>query len=416
MLKTLLASGLAVGLLGCALDQGTEYGSTEGMSFEDFKAQAAREPGTGNYVVDWDRVITNDDDLFEFWGALQQGALALYNTGTDVKWSDTQKLQLTYCVGAGFGANKQKVIDAMKAVTEQGWEKFANVKFTYLPGQDANCTAANTNVLFDVNQVNAGGQYLARAFFPNDARGARNVLIDPSSFDLNQTGGIPLANIIAHELGHVLGFRHEHIRPEAGGGCPEDTQFRGLTPYDSASVMHYPQCNGTAATLAFTARDREGIALVYGAPLTNTAPMAQVTAPNDGATVAPSFTVEGSVVDSDLTKAELLIDGVSYQTLTAAPFTFQVTNLAVGAHTLQIIGTDGTNLTGQQTINITVANAGGGGGSGGGNGSGDGDGGGGGDSGDITGGCSTGGSPTGGPGVGFGFALGLLGLVLRRRR
>jgi hypothetical protein len=410
MLKTLFASGLAIGLVGCAMDQTTEYGTTAGMSFEEFKANAAREPGTGYYVVDWDRIIKTDDELMEFWGQLQQGALAIFNNGVDIKWNDTQKLQLTYCVGATFGANKQKVVDAMAAASDLGWEKMANVNFIYVPGEDANCTAANANVMMDVNQVNSGGQFLARSFFPNDLRADRNVLIDPSSFDPAQTGNIPLANILGHELGHTIGFRHEHIRPEAGGACPEDNQFRGLTPYDSASVMHYPQCNGTAATLAFTTRDRDGVQLVYGAPLSNTAPMTQVTAPSDGATVPPTFTVEGSIVDSDLTKAELFVDGASYQTLTTAPFTFQVTDASLGAHTLKIVGTDGTNQTGEQTINVTVAaSGGGGGGSGSGNGGGGGDGGD--DSGDVTGGCSAGGS-----GAGLGFALGLLGLVIRRRR
>jgi hypothetical protein len=70
---------------------------------------------------------------------------------------------------------------------------------------------------------------------------------------------------MAHELGHVLGFRHEHTRPEAAA-CFEDDNYRPLTPYDSASVMHYPQCNGTSEALAFTAIDAQGIAALYGAP------------------------------------------------------------------------------------------------------------------------------------------------------
>jgi uncharacterized protein (TIGR03382 family) len=406
MIKTLLASGLTIGLLGCAVDS-PDLGTTAGMSFEEFRAKAAREPGTGYYVVDWDRIIRSDDELLEFWGSLQQGALAIYNTGTDIKWNDTQKLQLTYCVGAGFAANKQKVVDAMAAASNLGWEKMANVNFTYVPGEDANCTAANNNVVMDVNQVNSGGQYLARSFFPNSARADRNVLIDPSSFDPAQTGNIPLANILGHELGHTLGFRHEHIRPEAGGQCPEDNQFRGVTVYDSASVMHYPQCGGSAQTLAFTELDRQGVVSVYGPPVTNVAPMTQLTAPLDGATVPPNFAVEASVVDTDLAKAELFIDGTSFASLTAAPFTFQVTNEALGAHTLKIVGTDSAGLTGETTINVTVTqNGGGGSGSGSGGG-----GGGGGDNGDINGGCAAGGS-----GVGIGFALGLLGLAIRRRR
>ncbi|HEU0037431.1 MAG TPA: Ig-like domain-containing protein [Kofleriaceae bacterium] len=400
MVKTLLASGIAMGLCGCALDQPVEYSSTAGMSFEEFRAMVPRETGTGYYVVDWDRVLKNDQELFEFWGSLEQGALAIYNTGTDIKWDDTQKKNITYCIGASFGTNKQLVVDAMKAATDGGWEKMADVNFIYVPTEDANCTGANGNVVFDVNQA-TGQPFLARAFFPNDQRANRNVIIDTTSFDPTQTGGIPLANILGHELGHTLGFRHEHTRPEANATqCFEDNQFRGVTVYDSASVMHYPQCNGTSTTLAFTELDRQGVSSVYGPPLANPAPMAQVTAPSDGATVPPDFAVEASVVDTDLVKAELFIDGSSYQTLSASPFTFQVTGLTLGAHGLKIVGTDANGQVGETTINVTVAKAGGGG-----SGDGEGD-----DGNDIEGGCSAGGSSS------FACALGMLGFVLVRRR
>jgi hypothetical protein len=118
-------------------------------------------------------------------------------------------------------------------------------------------------VLFDVNPVNAGGQYIARAFFPSQSRYTRNVLIDNSAFT---SGGDPsLTGVLRHELGHTLGFRHEHTRPEAGT-CFEDNSWRTLTTYDQASVMHYPQCNGISSwALELSAKDAQGAALLYGA-------------------------------------------------------------------------------------------------------------------------------------------------------
>jgi hypothetical protein len=385
-----------------------------GLSFEEFKAQTFVEPGTGLYILDWDTPVRGDQALRAVWEATQQGELAVYNIGgQDIVWSAAQRKNLTYCVGATFGANKQLVIDAMKAASDLGWEKFADVNFIYVPGQDATCNAQNANVMFDVNQVNSGGMYLARSFFPNTLRADRNVLIDPSSFNPASTGNIPLANILGHELGHTIGFRHEHIRPEANATtCVEDANFRGLTAYDKGSVMHYPQCNGIAAsTLAFTALDRTGVVALYGAPVANVSPMTMINAPADGATLSPNFDVNASVVDTDLVKAELLVDGTSVQSLTAAPFAFHVANATLGMHQLQVKATDSANQTTVTTVSVTVAN-GTGTGTGTGTNTGAGDGTTAGDgSNDVVGGCQVGGG-----GAGLGFALGLLGLVIRRRR
>jgi hypothetical protein len=402
----------AAGLFGCALDQPSES-STAGMSFEELKARAGREPGTGAYVLDWDMVIHGDDALFDYWSRSQQGALTIYSVGgTQIKWDATQKKNLTYCIGGGFGAtNKQLIKDAMKAATEGGWEKFADVNFTHVELQDANCNAQNANVMFDVNLAPTGAGYLARAFFPNDARGNRNVLVAVESFNPQQTGGITLTNILIHELGHALGFRHEHIRAP-GAPCPEDNQYAAVTPYDQVSTMHYPQCGSPNNTLALSNLDRSGVAMVYGAPIVNMPPMTNITSPANGATVGPTFRVSSAIVDTDLVKAELLIDGTVYQTLTTGPFDFQVTDLALGEHQLQIKGTDGGGLTSTTSITVTVTK-GGGSGTGSGNGTGNGNGTGGGDGAetDVVGGCSTGGGN-----ASLLLGLALAGLLIRRRR
>jgi len=52
------------------------------------------------------------------------------------------------------------------------------------------------------------------------------------------TGVVTSQGVFRHELGHVLGLRHEHIRAP-GTFCTEDSSWRGVTAYDSASVMHY---------------------------------------------------------------------------------------------------------------------------------------------------------------------------------
>jgi len=142
------------------------------------------------------------------------------------------------------------------------WEKISTVNFVHDASQDGNCTATNAAVVFDVRPVNVHEEYLARAFFPNEPRAARNVLIDESSFDLPSNGKLQLAGILRHEIGHTIGFRHEQTRPESGT-CFEDKNWRPLTSYDAFSVMHYPQCNGKGDwSLTLTSRDKNGVACV----------------------------------------------------------------------------------------------------------------------------------------------------------
>ena len=107
----------------------------------------------------------------------------------------------------------------------------------------------------------ASQAFIARAFFPSSPDARRNIMVNPVS--LLTTPDWPPGNILGHELGHTLGFRHEHTRPEAGI-CFEDLSWRPLTDYDSASIMHYPQCNGTSTDLSFTDTDAEGVAALYG--------------------------------------------------------------------------------------------------------------------------------------------------------
>ncbi len=390
----------AIGLLGCV--QQADLGTTAGVSFEAFRAAASahREPGTGAYIVDGDIVLHGDAALRRYWERAQPGALTIYNLeGVDVKWSDGDKLNLTYCVSDGFGADKAAVIAAMKEATENGWEKFASVRFVHVAAQDATCTAFNQNVVFDVRPVDSGGQYLARAFFPDDQRGQRNVLVDGDSFDTIW----PLSNILGHELGHALGFRHEHVRAP-GDPCPEGTDFRAITPYDAASIMHYPQCGGTSQTLAFTTFDQQGAAMVYGEPAPpNLPPMAAINTPKDGDIVPSSFEVQTSLIDMDLARGELFVDGKLYQTLTAGPYTFQVRDLAPGFHDLIVKATDSANQATERRIRVGVLKP-----EDGDDGIDDDR-----DPGNDDAGCNAGGASTG---AGVLVALGLIGVLRRRRR
>lgn len=240
------------------------------VSFEEFEAMLYREPDTGIYIVEGDIPIGDREALREYYDRyVHPSALIIEQVGgADVRWSEAQKLNLTYCVSsAGFGDRYAEVVEAM-SLAAGAWEKAAQVDFIHKSAQDGSCTAANGNVLFDVRPAPAFAGYHARAFFPDDPRASRNVLIGSSAF----TAAPPesLVGILRHELGHVLGFRHEHLESVDPLACSnelnEDSTYRPITTYDSASVMHYSWCFGTGHDLTLTTRDKIGAASIYGVP------------------------------------------------------------------------------------------------------------------------------------------------------
>jgi serralysin len=265
MRKISMALVAGVALVGCG---GPEAQESEARlpTFEEFKAEAI--PSEGSFVVNGDETVQGEQGLREYYDAFVKngdvgttsGGLAVYYSGGDIKWSATQARNLTYCVSSSsFGGNYSKVVSAMNSATA-AWEATANVNFVHSSSYDSNCTASQSAVIFDVRQV-SGQSYTARAFFPNSSRSGRNVLVDSSAF--GNLGAWTLTGVLRHELGHTLGFRHEHTRLSSTG-CYEDAAWRGLTNYDSSSVMHYPQCKGTqTGDLVLTSSDKSGARALY---------------------------------------------------------------------------------------------------------------------------------------------------------
>jgi hypothetical protein len=190
-------------------------------------------------------------------GMMQDGKLVRWAPGTI----------LSYCVLRETFPRQEwyeEVVDNMQEATA-AWEEVCGVKFQYVPDHDNSSDLRPRGVLFPVRHISANGAFIASSFFPNDPASRRRVLIDPSYF----TTRFDHVGVLRHELGHVLGFRHEHIRSGAPPVCPDESTVGtiDLTAYDPSSCMHY-FCGGVGSRdLAITEVDRVGAQRVYGPPL-----------------------------------------------------------------------------------------------------------------------------------------------------
>jgi hypothetical protein len=270
----IVAASLLLSLSACGVAEDSAA-VPQPLTWEQFRAQATVEPETNVFIINGDELAETEDDLRRVYDAYladfkvldpnatvatKRDAL-IVNTvdGADDRWPQATASNLTYCISQkDFGANYQAVVNAMNSAAG-AWEASGNVNFVHVSSLDGNCTN-RSNVVFDVRSV-CRGQYLARAFFPSTSRRSREVLIDCTSF--GNISPWTLTGVLRHELGHTLGFRHEHTRPESGT-CFENNSWRALTAYDSSSVMHYPQCNGTqTGDLVLTNLDKQGAASLY---------------------------------------------------------------------------------------------------------------------------------------------------------
>lgn len=265
VLTSLTCTALSIGAFSCGDSMGPKTDSL--LSFEEFLAHADREPDTGIYIVDGDMPARDLDALrAEYARAISGQALTVHHkNGAHVVWSGGQQLALTYCVSQTF--NDYAAVVAALDEAAANWELIAQVDFVHLVAEDTSCTANNPNVIFDVRPV-FGREYYALAFLPDAPRAERSILVNSSAF----FALIPewtLAGLMRHELGHVLGFRHEHLRTEAFAStlpdCGGPLDWWPVTEYDPGSVMHYPWCRGTnTGDLNLTVLDIVGVASIYG--------------------------------------------------------------------------------------------------------------------------------------------------------
>lgn len=193
-------------------------------------------------------------------------ALAL--RASTVYWKNPQERLLLYWINPAGPCSAEQI--AMLRVNlnqaEKDWEDICTecgIEFIEVRSEK--------DAIFRVVCMNVGG-VLAQSFYPGDPKAKWILRIDKSYFSTKSM--YDKIGILRHEIGHILGYRHEQIMlpddqiKKCGWGFEKNTDDKSvvaLTEYDPQSVMHYICGRATSPVfLNFRRRTLKGIASCMG--------------------------------------------------------------------------------------------------------------------------------------------------------
>ena len=192
---------------------------------------------------------------------------SLSNGELDI-WPTRENIELSYAIqtpgsdtshnGPGFSQNEYDIIVKQMKEASAEWNSHCiNCSIYFKHDAKYDGKPSHENVDFIVRKVDVNGRYIATSFYPSFAQQRRYINIDGSFF--NPGSNYDQTSVIRHLLGHVLGYRHQHVIEP--GECREAwTEYTPIGFFSSSSVMHH-LCEGTQ--LELTSSDKEGHQRTY---------------------------------------------------------------------------------------------------------------------------------------------------------
>lgn len=270
------AGGSLGGLVEPSAERGRVAAALRAALDKPFDAASRRAlmelmPRQGEYAIVEGDIRLTEDELAVYLAARASGSARATGSpelavnlflGLKDYYRDPERRTLTYAVDRRSfpdAAQYETVVNAMREAARDWQNACLSCRVRFVHASDFDAAPARDGLNFIVRHVDAHGDFIAAAFFPHDPSLRRYLDVDPSYFSTS----FDRVGVLRHELGHALGYRHEHIR-NVPGCYKEGGQWQPLTPYDPQSVMHY-FCGGAGSLkLEISRTDRTGHRALYG--------------------------------------------------------------------------------------------------------------------------------------------------------